>query len=130
MSMIQNVNSGLPEVAEAWALSPLIPLAISLERIAAMVLQLAVTVLILQVLMRKKWTWLLAAIGLELIVSGLLIGLSEAGLSPGWIILASTVWMFGNIYLLFRLGGFDLKIPIEEQESDPDPEWIEPDELL
>jgi uncharacterized membrane protein YhfC len=124
ISMIQNAGTEL--AAEAWALSPFIPLAISVERIAAMILQIAVTLLILQVFLQMRWTWLLAAMGLELLVNGLMIGLSEAGLEPGWVILIGTVFMVGNIFLLYRIGAFNLKKLAEDEQPEPDYPPINP----
>jgi uncharacterized membrane protein YhfC len=97
------------QIEELWQVNPLIPLAGSLERISAFVMHIAVTILILQFFKRNKPIWLAAAIGLELLMNGLVIGLSQIGLSYGWIILVSAILMAGNVYLLYRLGAFNIK---------------------
>ncbi len=43
-----------------------------------------------------------------MLVNGLIVGLSEAGLDYGWIILVSVLIMAGNVYLLYRLGALTL----------------------
>jgi len=91
-----------------WQVPAYIPLAGSLERIAALVMHVTVTILIFQVIKRGRFYWLAAAFGLELLVNGLVVGLAQAGLRYGWIILIAVVLMAGNIYLLHRLGAFDI----------------------
>ena len=57
IGMIQNIGDEL--VAEAWELSPLIPLGISVERLTFLVLHLTVTMLISKLLNgRKSSGWL------------------------------------------------------------------------
>ena len=92
-----------------WEVSPLIPLAGSLERLAAMVMHLTVTMLVLRFLLLKKKVYLFAAAGIELVVNGLVVGLSEAGLAYGWVILVSVILMGGNLYLLWKLNAFSLR---------------------
>ena len=93
-----------------WNVSPLIPLAGSLERLAALVMHLTVTVLVLRFFLYQKKVYLLAAAGVELVVNGLVVGLSEAGLAYGWVILLSVILMGGNLYLLYALKAFSLKV--------------------
>ena len=108
ISMIQNIGTEAAE--EAWALSPLVPLSLSAERITAFVLSITVTVLILQVFKKKSGVWIAAAIGLEVLVNGLVIGLSEIGLGIGWIILIAVAFMAFNLFLLYHLHSFDFDI--------------------
>jgi uncharacterized membrane protein YhfC len=108
INMLQNV--GEEAAAEAWALSPLIPLALSMERITAFVLSITVTILVLQVFKRGKGIWIAAAIGLEVLANGLVIGLSEIGLAYGWLVLIAAVVMGFNLYLLYRLHAFEFDI--------------------
>ena len=98
------------QVDELWALQFFIPLASALERITAFVMHITVTVLIFQVFKRKQEAWLGAAVGLEMLITGLVVGLSEAGLHFAWVIFLAVVMMFGNLYILYRLNGFDFDI--------------------
>jgi uncharacterized membrane protein YhfC len=93
-----------------WQIQPFVPLAGSLERIAALVMHITVTVLIMQTFTRKNIAWLAAAFGLELLINGMILGLAEAGLAYGWVILVAVILMAGNLYLLYRLQAFDLKV--------------------
>jgi uncharacterized membrane protein YhfC len=106
LGMIQNV--GDVATAEAWELSPLIPLGIAVERLTFLVLHITVTMLIFQIFNRKKIIWLLAAMGLETFITGLTVALSEIGVQVGWVILVAAVFMVGNLYLLFKLKAFKL----------------------
>jgi hypothetical protein len=86
-------------------------------------MHLAVTFLVLQVFLRGK-TWFLAlAMANELVVNGLVVGLSEAGIANGWLALISLVLGAANVYLLIQLKAFDLK-PWKELE--PPAEVLEP----
>lgn len=96
------------QLQDLWQVPAYIPLAGSLERIAALVMHVTVTILIFQVFKRGRFYWFAAALGLELLVNGLVVGLTQAGLRYGWIILMAVVLMAGNIYLLHRLGAFDI----------------------
>lgn len=98
------------QLEELWQVSPFIPLAGSFERIAAFVMHITVTILVLQVFKKKKAIWLAAAVGLELLVNGLIVGLSEAGVLFGWVILIAMVLMVGNLFLLYRLKAFEFDI--------------------
>ena len=96
------------QIKTLWQVSHWVPLAGSLERIAAFVMHITVTFLILQVFRREKTLWILVAVGLELLMTGLVVGLSEAGLTYWWVVLVSVVFMIGNLYILYRLGAGDL----------------------
>lgn len=127
ITMLNNINIDpqtttldpviVAQLEELWRVPFFIPLAGSLERIAAFVMHITVTILILQVFTRKNWTWLLAAFGLELLVNGLIIGLSEAGLMYGWVVLISVVLMVGNFIILYRLNAFDFDITKAKGEA-------------
>lgn len=106
------------QLGEIWQTPFYVPLAGALERVAALVMHLAVAVLILQVFKRNNKWFLAAAIGVELLVNGLVAGLSEVGLGYGWVILIAMVLMAGNLYLLKRLNAFDL-------QDEPEPELPE-----
>jgi len=108
VNMIQNIGEEV--AAEAWALSPFIPLALSMERITAFVLSITVTILVLQVFKRGKGYWIPAAIGLEVLSNGLVIGLSELGLGYGWLVLIAVIVMGFNLFLLYRLRAFEFDI--------------------
>lgn len=103
------------QLAELWQVPFYIPLAVALERLGALVMQLTVTVLILQVFKRDNKWFLAAAMGVELLVNGLVVGLSEAGLAYGWSILVAVILMVGNIYLLKKLDAFELLKPTETE---------------
>jgi uncharacterized membrane protein YhfC len=121
ISMLNNINIDpqtttlAPEVVSQlealWQTQPFVPLAGSLERIAALVMHITVTVLVLQAFTRKNNTWLAAAFGVELLINGMILGLAEAGLAYGWVILIAVILMAGNLYLLYRLQAFDVKVP-------------------
>jgi len=106
------------QLADLWNTPFYVPIAGSLERVAALVMHLVVTILILQVFQRDNKWFLAAAVGVELLVNGLVAGLSEAGLAYGWVILIAVVLMAGNLYLLKQLNAFDLK-------EEPEPELPE-----
>jgi len=105
----------IAQIEELWRVSPIVPLAGSLERVAAFVLHITVTILILQIFKRQKTLWMAAAIGLEVFVTGVIVGLSEVGLSYGWLTAVSLLFMGGNILILFKLNAFAL----DEYEKDP-----------
>ncbi len=100
----------IQQIEELWQVPAYIPIVGSLERIASLVMHIAVTILILQVFTRGSKLWLLAAFGLELVVNGLIVGLAEVGLDYIWVILIALVLMVGNLYLLFRLRAFEFDI--------------------
>lgn len=93
------------------------PLAGSLERVAAFVMHITVTILILQAFTRKKSLWLWAAVGLELLINGIIVGLAEAGLAYGWVVLIAGLMMAGNLYLLYQLHAFDFDITKAQSDS-------------
>ena len=123
--MVRNINIDpltttlepevIAQIEELWRVSPIVPLAGSLERVAAFVLHITVTILILQIFKRQKILWMAAAIGLEVFVTGVIVGLSEVGLSYGWLTAVSLLFMGGNILILFKLNAFAL----DEDETDP-----------
>lgn len=129
ITMLSNINIDIqttklePEVLtqlEAlWQVSPWVPLAGSLERIAALVMHLTVTILVLQFFTRKRVLWLGAAFGVEVVINGLIVGLAEVGLAYGWVILIAVVLMMGCIYLLYRLNAFDFDITKAHSEWSP-----------
>lgn len=96
-------------VQQLWQVPVSIPLAGSVERLSALVMHLTVTIVLVQVFLRKNKLFFAAAVGVELLVNGLVIGLSQAGLDFGWVILISVVLMAGNIYLLYWLKAFQVK---------------------
>jgi len=106
------------QIQDLWQVSFLVPLVGSLERIAAMVMHITVTVLIFQVFKRQKTWWIAAAIGLEVLVNGLIAGLSEAGLRYAWLILIALMLMVGNIFILYRLHAFDFGTSFNEEDSE------------
>ena len=129
ISMISNMNidpqtttldpAVVVQLEELWQVPFYFPLAGSLERIAAMLMHITVTILVLQVFKRNNAIWLAAAIGVELFVNGLIVGLSQLGLGYGWIILITVLLMFGNIYLLFHLNAVNLIIkPLEKTNNE------------
>ena len=115
--MIRNINIDpqtttlepevIVQIEELWQVSPIVPLAGALERIAAFVLHITVTILVLQIFKRQNKLWLAAAIGLQVLVTGVIVGLAEAGLSYGWVTAVSLIFMGVNIFLLSKLDAFD-----------------------
>ena len=93
-----------------WQVPVFVPLVGSLERLAAFVMHLTVTILILKAFTRNNHLWLGAAIGLELMTTGLVVGLAEAGLAYGWVVGLAVLLMVANFYLLYLLNGFDFDI--------------------
>lgn len=96
------------QIESLWQVSAWVPLAGSLERIAALVMHITVTIFVLQVFTRKRVWWLGAAFGLEVLINGSIIWLAEAGLAYGWVMMIAALFMVGNLYLLYRLKAFDL----------------------
>ena len=105
------------QIEELWQVAPIVPLAGSLERVAAFVMHIAVTILVLQVFKRKNSLWIAASIGLEVLVNGTIVGLAEAGLSYGWVTVVSLLFMGVNILILFKLDAFDFD---EDEEGEVD----------
>ncbi|KUK45685.1 MAG: hypothetical protein XD73_1441 [Anaerolinea thermophila] len=120
ITMLSNINIDpqtsalepemISQIEELWALEFYIPLATALERITAFVMHITVTLLILQVFKRNQPAWLGAAAGLEMLITGLVVSLSEAGLHYGWVILIGVILMVGNLVIIYRLNGFDIDI--------------------
>jgi len=120
ITMLSNINIDpqtsalepemIAQIEELWALEFFIPLATALERITAFVMHISVTLLIFQVFKRNQPAWLGAAVGLEMLINGLVVGLSEAGLHYGWVILIGVILMLGNLVIIYRLKGFDIDI--------------------
>lgn len=100
----------IAQIEELWALEFFIPLATALERITAFIMHISVTLLIFQVFKRNQPAWLGAAVGLEMLINGLVVGLSAAGLHYGWVILIGVILMLGNLVIIYRLHGFDIDI--------------------
>ncbi len=106
---VDPANTSLdPELAQQivnlWEVPAYLPLAGSLERLSAFVMHITVTILVLQVFKRDNVWFLAAAFGVEAVMNGLVVGLSEAGLQYGWVILISMLLTAGSVYLLYRLG--------------------------
>jgi uncharacterized membrane protein YhfC len=101
-----------------WQVPAFVPLAGSFERLAAFVMHITVTILILQAFTRKNFLWVGAAVGLELLVNGLVVGLAEMGLAYGWVIGVAILLMVGNLYLLYRLRAFEFDITKAHGERD------------
>lgn len=110
----------IQQIEELWQVPAYIPLIGSLERIAAFVMHITVTILILQAFTKKKATWLIAAFGLEVLVNGLIVALAEAGVPFGWVILVAMILMVGNLYILFRLRAFEFDITRAQSLDIPD----------
>jgi uncharacterized membrane protein YhfC len=134
--MVRNINIDpltttlepevITQIEELWQVSPIVPLAGALERIAAFVLHITVTILVLQIFKRKNNLWLAAAVGLEALVTGVIVGLAEAGLSYGWVTVVSLFFMGVNILIPFKLDAFVLEqeeevsqliVLLDEQEN-------------
>ena len=136
ITMLSNINIDPatttldPEVVvqleELWKVQPSIPLAGSVERISAFIMHVTVTILILQVFKRKQPFWIAAAMGIELVVNGIVAFLSAAGLGYGWISLVSIIMTAGNVYLLYRLDAF--KLERVQGENPEEPQAISPGE--
>lgn len=127
ITMLSNVNidpesttlepAVVQQLQELWELQFFVPLATAVERLAALIMHFAVTILVLQVFIRRKHLWLAAAFGLEFLVNFAVVGLSELGVDYGWVILASVLFMVLNVFLLFKLNAFNLLFNHERQET-------------
>lgn len=104
------------QIQDLWQVSFWVPLVGSLERIAAMVMHITVTILIFQVFKHQKNWWIGGAIGLEVLVNGLIAGLSEVGLSYAWLIIVALVLMVVNIFILYRLHAFDFATSLNSED--------------
>lgn len=112
--LTSNLDPGIiAQLQELWQTPWYVPLAASFERLSALVMHLTVTVLILQVFLRRQWYFLLAAIAVEWVSNGMILLFSEMGLGYGWLIALSIVMLAGNGYLLYRLKAHQVE-PIEE----------------
>jgi len=120
ITMLSNININpqttrldpdtIVQLEALWQVPAFVPLAGSLERLAAFVMHITVTILILQAFTRKNGLWVAAAVGLEVLVNGLIVGFAEMGLAYGWVIGVAVLLMIGNLYLMFRLHAFDFDI--------------------
>lgn len=126
ITMLSNINidpqtttldpAVIEQIQELWQLEFYVPLATALERVTAFIMHITVTILIYQVIKGKKLFWLGAALLLEFSINGLIVGLAEAGVHYGWVVLAGVVMMAGNLYLLYQLNAFDIfSIPIKKK---------------
>lgn len=114
--MIRNVNIDpqtttltpevIAQIEELWKVSPIVPLAGSMERVAAFVMHVAVTFLTFQVFKRNKNIWLAAAMGLQILINGVILGLAETGLPYGWLTAISLLFMGVNFLILSKLEAF------------------------
>ncbi|MCB2202387.1 YhfC family intramembrane metalloprotease [bacterium] len=111
------------QLEQLWLVSPLVPLLGSIERLSALIMHLAVTFLILQVFLRGNPWFLALAIADELLVNGVVVSMSEAGIANGWLALVSLVLGAANLYLLYLLKAFDLK---RWRIQEPAPKSMEP----
>jgi uncharacterized membrane protein YhfC len=98
----------IAQLEALWQVSPWVPAAGSVERILALVLHNAITVLVLQTFIRKNGLWLAAAIGLEVLINGIILSLSLAEMAYGWVILIALVLLAGILALLNHLQAFNL----------------------
>ena len=62
----------------------------------------------LQTFIRKNGLWLAAAIGLEVLINGIILSLSLAEMAYGWVILIALVLLAGILALLNHLQAFNL----------------------
>ena len=97
----------ITQLEELWQVPAYVPLIGSLERIAAFMMHLTVTVLILQVFTQNKIIYLAVAVGLELFVNGIVVGLTSAGMEYYWVVPVSIGLIVLNVYLLQRLRALD-----------------------
>jgi uncharacterized membrane protein YhfC len=118
ITMLSNININpqtstldpelITQLEALWQVSAWIPIAGSIERISALVMHITVTILVLQSFTRQSNLWLGAAIALEVLINGLILGFAEAGFGYGWVILIAVVLMGGNLYLLYRLKALNI----------------------
>lgn len=105
----------IAQLEQLWSVQAYIPLAGTVERLCTLIMHITVTILILQVLKRKKLIWLAAAIGDELLVSAITVSITETGIGYGWLSLLSAILTAGNIYLLYRLHAFEVDFTGEKE---------------
>lgn len=113
----------LAQLEQLWQVPAVIPLMGSVERLSALIMHLAVTFLVLQVFLRQKPWFLALAMADELLVNGLVVGLSEAGVANGWLVLVSVLLGAANVYLLIQMKAFDLQ---QWKEPEPPGKALEP----
>lgn len=126
INMLRFVGDDL--VVEAWSMSALVPIAIALERLSAIILHLNVTVLIFQFFKRKNIWWIVAAIWLEVLFNGVIIGLAESRFHEGWVMLSSVLLMLGNLYMLYRFRAFDFQKLNTQKTNDLNGQKLEADQ--
>ncbi len=107
----------LSQLEQLWQVPAVIPLMGSVERLSALVMHLTVTFLVLQVFLRQKPWFLALAMADELLVNGLVVGLSEAGVANGWLVLVSVLLGIANVYWLIQMKAFDLQQWKEPESS-------------
>jgi uncharacterized membrane protein len=74
------------------------------------------------VFLKKNLLWLGAAFLLEFFINGLIVGLAEAGVHYGWVVLLSVILMAGNLYLLYRLKALDFFLSTAEVQPQDETE--------
>lgn len=99
----------ISQIEALWQVPFTIPLIGALERIAAMVMHITVTIMILRSFQRNQPYWLAAALGLEIILNGLIAGLANAGVAYGWLVLISLGLLGLNLLILDLLGVIDFR---------------------
>jgi|GEM_PF-915262 uncharacterized membrane protein YhfC len=110
------------QLNELWGLEFYVPLATAVERVAAFIMHITVTILILQVFLKKNLLWLGAAFLLEFFINGLIVGLAEAGVHYGWVVLLGVILMAGNLYLLYRLNALEFFLSAAEVQPQDETE--------
>lgn len=136
-TMVTNLNIDLAttsldpamvaQLEQLWLVSPLVPLLGSIERLSAFIMHLSVTFLVLQVFLRGNPWFLALAMADELLINGVVVSLSEAGVSNGWLAFISVVFGAANFYLLYVLKAFDLK---PWKAFKPAPTTVEPPDSI
>ncbi len=124
-TMVRGINSQTshlePEIMaqlnELWKVSPWVPLAGSFERIAALVMHITITILVLEYFISNNKLWLGAAVGLEVVINALILGLVYLGLPSVWLIPIAMLVTYGNLVLLHRLNAFRFSKPTPQSDT-------------
>jgi uncharacterized membrane protein YhfC len=96
------------QVEAYWSMAWYLPLLGGLERVSGVIIQVALSLLVVQALARNNLSWLLAAVGAHALVDGVAVVLAQAGWSP---------LALEGVLLLFALGGGGLVIVLRPRET-------------
>ncbi len=93
----------IKQVSDLWNMAWYVPLANVLDRLVAMITQLALTFIVLQIFIRKSYRWFVAAVFWHALVVGLVVALSGSDMATGAILAIEAVLGIASGVILWYL---------------------------